>query len=87
MTKAAMKINVNICLGSSCFSRRSKNTLESLQDYIDKNSLNDIVELKGSLCKNDCKNGPNITINGRNFGKIDPASAIDILKSHLDMAK
>jgi NADH:ubiquinone oxidoreductase subunit E len=78
------KLKVNLCLGSSCFSRGSKNTLETLEEYIQCHGLQEQVELIGNLCQNKCKDGPNMSIDGKSYGHIDPASAIDILKHHVE---
>ena len=39
------KLKVNICLGSSCFSRGSKDTLLLLQEYIQSHDLEDTITL------------------------------------------
>jgi NADH:ubiquinone oxidoreductase subunit E len=77
------KIKVNLCLGSSCFSRGSKNTLLLLEEYIKSHDLEGIVDITGNLCKNKCKEGPNLSINGQLYGHMEPAAAIDILKHHI----
>ena len=77
------KIQVILCMGSSCFSRGSKDTLRLLEDYIQSHKLESVVQLKGTLCKNSCKNGPNLSINGISYDNVKPSTAIDILKHNM----
>ncbi len=59
----AQKIEMNICLGSSCFSRGNKNVVMFIKDYLRKNHLEDKFIFKGARCMGHCSNGPNIIIN------------------------
>jgi NADH:ubiquinone oxidoreductase subunit E len=77
-------IMVVVCMGSSCFSRGNNLTLKLLQDYIRENGYEDRVELKGSLCEDDCKCGPNISINGIRYREISAAACLQRLAKHLE---
>jgi NADH:ubiquinone oxidoreductase subunit E len=59
----AQKIEMHICLGSSCFSRGNKDVVMFIKEYIRKNHLEDKFIFKGSRCMNHCNNGPNLKIN------------------------
>ena len=78
------KINVCICLGSSCFSRGSKDALETLQEYIAVKGLENIVDVSGSLCEGNCQDGPNVTINSDRHTGITPGTLIDLVKYYFD---
>ncbi len=58
------RIEMQICLGSSCFSRGNKDVVMFIKEYLKKNHLDDKVIFKGSRCMGGCSNGPNLNING-----------------------
>ena len=57
-------IEMQICLGSSCFSRGNKDVVMFIREYIRKNHLEDKVIFKGARCMGHCSNGPSLSING-----------------------
>jgi NADH:ubiquinone oxidoreductase subunit E len=62
--KMAQRIEMQICLGSSCFSRGNKDVVMFIREYLRKNHLDDKVIFKGARCMDRCSNGPNLIING-----------------------
>ena len=78
------KLQVKLCMGSSCFSRGNNVALKHLQDYIKLNSLDDEVLLCGSLCEELCKTGPHVFVDGTHYENVDPSTVIDFLEMHLD---
>ena len=60
----ALKIEMQICLGSSCFSRGNKEVVIFVKEYLRKNHLDDRVVFRGARCMGLCSNGPNLIING-----------------------
>ena len=60
----AQRIEMQICLGSSCFSRGNKDVVMFIKEYLRKNHLDDRVIFKGARCMGLCSNGPNLIING-----------------------
>jgi NADH:ubiquinone oxidoreductase subunit E len=58
------RIEMQICLGSSCFSRGNKDVVMFIREYLRKNHLDDKVIFKGARCMGSCSNGPNLNING-----------------------
>jgi NADH:ubiquinone oxidoreductase subunit E len=61
------KVEMHICLGSSCFSRGNKDVVMFIREYLRKNHLDDKVIFKGARCMGHCSNGPNLNINGETF--------------------
>ena len=55
---------MQICLGSSCFSRGNKDVVMFIKEYLRNNHLEDKVVFKGARCMGLCSNGPNLIING-----------------------
>jgi NADH:ubiquinone oxidoreductase subunit E len=62
--KMVQRIEMQICLGSSCFSRGNKDVVLFIREYLKKNHLDDKVIFKGARCMGRCSNGPNLNING-----------------------
>jgi NADH:ubiquinone oxidoreductase subunit E len=60
----AQRIEMEICLGSSCFSRGNKDVVMFIKEYLKKNNLDDKVVFRGARCMGHCINGPNLNING-----------------------
>ncbi len=58
------RIEMQICLGSSCFSRGNKDVVMFIREYLRKNHLDDKVIFRGARCMGRCSNGPNLNING-----------------------
>lgn len=79
----AEKIQVIVCMGSSCFSRGNSRMVKLLQDYIGTTGAEARVEIAGSLCENQCTCGPNITINGARCSAATPEKCVQLLQQHL----
>lgn len=81
-----MKIEIVICLGSSCFSRGSKKTVQLIKDYIKNNQLEDKVYFHGNHCSGNCANGPIIKINNKEYENVSSDNIIELLDSILKKA-
>jgi NADH:ubiquinone oxidoreductase subunit E len=76
----AQRIEMQICLGSSCFSRGNKDVVMYTREYLRKNHLDDKVIFKGARCMGLCSNGPNMIINGVTFEGVTLAKIEKILE-------
>ncbi len=74
------KLNITVCMGSSCFARGNQENLAFLEDYINEHGIDANIELEGTRCENKCASGPNIYINGKEYNGVD----IDKLKKILE---
>jgi NADH:ubiquinone oxidoreductase subunit E len=63
--KMAQRFEMEICLGSSCFSRGNREVVVFIREYLKKNHLEDRIIFKGARCMNLCSKGPNLIINER----------------------
>lgn len=70
---------ITVCMGSSCYSKGNSDNAEIIQRFIKEHSLTNTVILKGSLCSDQCKHGPNIKINDRFFSHVMPESVEALL--------
>lgn len=76
-----MKKDIVICLGSSCFSRGNKQTVQIIKNYLKSNQLEDQVFFHGNHCYGNCENGPIIKVDDKEFQNILPENAIHLLDS------
>ena len=77
--------SINICMGSSCFSRGNEQNLAIIEQYLEKHNLIDEVdvELGCSICKEQCSKGPNIVVNGKIYNNVDASLMLKLLKENL----
>ena len=75
-------VEIMICMGSSCFARGNKKNLAVIQDYLKRHGLEASVKLRGDLCHGNCKEGPNLVIDGVSYTQVDSNTCIDLLNKH-----
>jgi NADH:ubiquinone oxidoreductase subunit E len=75
-------VEIVICMGSSCFSRGNSKNLGLIQDYLKTNGLQADVKLVGHLCQGLCKEGPNLTVNGQTYRRVESAAVPSILDGY-----
>lgn len=68
-----------ICLGSSCFSRNNKNTLDIIKSFLKQHGLENRVFFHGDLCSGNCEDGPVVRIDGQLFKHVSPENIHEIL--------
>jgi NADH:ubiquinone oxidoreductase subunit E len=74
--------SIVICMGSSCFSRGNNRNIEVIQQFLKAHPLPAGMELSGRLCEGHCKDGPNVTINGKRYHGVDPIVITGLLHHH-----
>ncbi len=73
------KTDVQICLGSSCFSRGNKKIVKIIQEYIQSNNLSERVYFHGGHCFSKCEEGPSMRIDGTYYHHLSEDAVISIL--------
>ena len=76
-----LKKEIKICLGSSCFSRGNKQTLQVIQRYLKDHQLEREVILKGSHCFSNCNSGPVLQIGQKAFEQVNSENVLEILEN------
>jgi len=74
------KVVIQICMGSSCFSRGNNKTLKVIQHYLKEHGLEGDVVLKGNHCFGDCSKGPVVKINDMLHENINSDNILEILE-------
>lgn len=77
------KLNITVCMGSSCFARGNQENLAFLEDYIKEHGINANIELEGARCENKCASGPNIYVNGKEYNNVDIEKLKEILEQNI----
>lgn len=77
------KKEIRICLGSSCFSRGNKQTLQIIQQYLKDHQLESDVILKGSHCFNNCNSGPFLKFGQTMYEHVTHETVLEILEKEL----
>ncbi len=77
-------IKISICMGSSCYPRGNRETLERIKSYVIDNNLTERVSLEGNLCEGMCKDGPNVKINDEIYHEIDYYNLINLINELLE---
>ncbi len=77
------KKEIKICMGSSCFSRGNRLTLQVIQSYLKEHQLENEVILKGNHCFGDCNDGPLLLIGSEEYKQVTGDSILEILEAEL----
>ncbi len=75
---------ITICLGSSCFSRGNKITLEAIKAYIREHSLEGRVFFHGDMCNDLCDQGPILKIDDQVFRNVNSDNVYEILNQFFE---
>lgn len=81
------KVEIALCMGSSCFTRGNNRLLKALEDSIRENAWEDRVVLSGLRCENRCGQGPNVFIDGKLHQGLDAGTLFDLLFEKLGRPK
>ncbi len=83
------KPEITICMGSSCFARGNEKNLQVIEEFLAANNLTDEVDLVlgCALCQDFCGEGPNVVIDGKRYGNVDPQVMLLLLRKLFPNAK
>lgn len=77
------KHEVVLCMGSACFTRGNKLSVEIVKDWLSRHDMLDKVVFKGCLCSENCKNAPNVKIDGKAYEAVPPQGIEELLNRTL----
>ena len=66
-------------MGSSCFSRGNKQTLQVIQKYLKDHHLEREIVLKGMHCFSNCSEGPVLKIGTKLYEQVSSDKVLEIL--------
>ena len=67
-------MKITVCIGSSCHIKGSRLVVDTIQQLIAKNNLEDKVELGGTFCMGKCQQGVCVTVDDE-FFSVTPETA------------
>ena len=73
-------MNIEICMGSSCFLRGNREALRDIQAYVAAEASDASVTLRGILCHKACQDGPIIIVDGATYRNVAPGQAVPLLR-------
>ena len=74
------RISIDICLGSSCFCRGNNRNVEVVRSFMASQAgLTGQCTLRGHLCQDNCRRGPNIILNGDKLHEVDAVTLLGLL--------
>lgn len=73
----AVKLEIKVCVGSSCHVKGGSKTLKALETLIDKANLARQIDLKADLCLGNCLDAPNVVVDGEVHGGVTPEKVED----------
>lgn len=68
------KMNIKVCVGSSCHLKGSYDVIQALKDILKKYDVEDLVELQASFCLGHCAKGVNVKTDGISENMMKKAS-------------
>ncbi len=81
------KIDISVCLGTSCFVRGSQTLLKKIMHYVNDNNLFNLIKVKANFCMENCDNGPSVVINGKLIHKCTYDKIIEEIELRLPLLK
>jgi NADH:ubiquinone oxidoreductase subunit E len=79
------KIEIRICLGSSCFARGNKKMVQVVQQFLKLYHLEERVIFHGAHCFGRCGEGPMIQIGDNIEHTDDPDEVRKLLRNHFGL--
>lgn len=73
------KINITVCMGSSCFARGNQENLAFIEAFIQEHNMDAEIDLAGKRCENKCTHGPNVIINDVEYNGVTQEKLEEIL--------
>jgi len=75
-------MTIEVCIGSSCHLKGSRNIVLALSELIEKNNLKDKVSLKGTFCMGKCQTGVNVKIENSIFS-VSPDNVLEFFNNEV----
>jgi NADH:ubiquinone oxidoreductase subunit E len=73
-------MEIVVCLGSSCFARGNSENLAIINKHVQSRGLSASVRMTGRLCQDQCKEGPNLVIDGEIHHCVTPERLRELLQ-------
>lgn len=75
--------DIQVCVGTSCYSKGSYNIIESLSKFIKEHGFENKVNIRATFCMEHCSQGPSVVIDGEFIPETTPEKVEEILKGKI----
>lgn len=79
----ADKLEVRVCVGSSCHVKGGTKTLRALEALIEAEHLSGKIVLRADLCLDNCLEAPNVVVDGTVHGGVTPERVKEFFEAHI----
>lgn len=76
-------LQINVCVGTNCFTKGSQTLLRKLGAYIEERGLSDMVDLQATFCLERCGTAPNLVIGDHHLTACTYDKAVAIIDSEV----
>jgi NADH:ubiquinone oxidoreductase subunit E len=76
-------MNVKICIGSLCHLKGTRQVVEALQDFVERDNLGDVVLLEATECNGKCQDGVSVTIDNKKVFSVVPSTVEDFYNKEI----
>ncbi|OQA08122.1 MAG: Respiratory-chain NADH dehydrogenase 24 Kd subunit [Firmicutes bacterium ADurb.Bin373] len=76
-------LTIQVCVGSSCFLKGSKQIIAEIENLIAEFQLEDKILLKGCFCHDKCTGGVTVTVGEKLYTEIKPEDVGNIFKQEI----
>lgn len=76
-------VKIELCLGSSCYSKGSDKIVEKLEQKIADGEFNAEIKLKGCLCADKCTDGPIVKINDTLYTNVSTSNIVKLVQDNI----
>jgi NADH-quinone oxidoreductase subunit G len=77
------KLEVSVCVGTSCFVRGSQSLLKGLVEYHEAQGLDEMVEVRATFCFEHCDRGPTVQVGQRTIEHCTLEMAIEAIQEEV----
>ena len=81
------KVTVNVCLGTSCYSKGSYDILSDLIEMANREEWAENLEIKGTFCLENCGASPNVLVNGEIISEATTEKVRKVLEKYVSKEK
>ena len=76
-------VKVEICIGSSCHIRGSKDVIQKMMELVKQYNLEKTVDLAGSFCMGACSKGVSVRIDGDSIYHVVPEETEEFFQTEI----
>ncbi|MDI6833624.1 MAG: (2Fe-2S) ferredoxin domain-containing protein [Bacteroidales bacterium] len=85
MSEDNLKTPIYICMGSSCFSKGSRNLVDIINNLIEQYQLQSFIDFRGKRCFDKCAEGPNLQIGDTIYNHVTPENISSIILNYFNI--